>query len=336
VTFQFMQNLGVLLSARSKAKEAEELLRAALEGRRKIVGEDHPDTLASKESLGVMLAGRGKLREGEELLRAVLEARRRLLGGDHASTIQITSQLASLLEMKNERAAAESLLSEAYASIQRTKSYARPEAAWIVSQLVELLQKRGELAAAERIATETLAAQRQSELAPSVSTIRTMTSLGLILHQQGKLGEAEVELRAVLPLLRKRDGDQGSTTQMVAMVLASILVKSSRCPEAVDLLESFETPALPARASVADRVQRATFLQTLGRAQMGIGTVESFVGAEKALLEAYERSLALGAKSKFAQTSAEALVALYQAWQALAPSAEHAQALAKWQALVKR
>src|SRR5262245_42229026 len=44
-TLEALNNLGVLLQSRGKPAEAEPYFRDALEGRRRVLGDDHPDTL---------------------------------------------------------------------------------------------------------------------------------------------------------------------------------------------------------------------------------------------------------------------------------------------------
>jgi hypothetical protein len=50
-----INNLGSLLCDQGKYGEAEGLLREALDGRRRILGDKHPDTLSSIDYLKVLL-----------------------------------------------------------------------------------------------------------------------------------------------------------------------------------------------------------------------------------------------------------------------------------------
>jgi len=63
--------------------EAEAELRAVLEARCRVLGEEHPSTLTSRNNLALVLGDLGRLEEAEAEHRAVLEARCRLLGEEH-------------------------------------------------------------------------------------------------------------------------------------------------------------------------------------------------------------------------------------------------------------
>jgi len=55
LTLASVDSLGEVLQDQRQSKEAEELYRQALAGRRKMLGEDDPDTLASVNDLGRVL-----------------------------------------------------------------------------------------------------------------------------------------------------------------------------------------------------------------------------------------------------------------------------------------
>ena len=71
------------LNAQGKYAEAEPLFRQALAIRRKLLGEDHPDTAQSYNNVAGNLNAQGKYAEAEPLFRQALATRRKLLGEDH-------------------------------------------------------------------------------------------------------------------------------------------------------------------------------------------------------------------------------------------------------------
>ncbi|WP_406673533.1 tetratricopeptide repeat protein [Nonomuraea sp. N2-4H] len=75
-----VETLAFLLFGLGRLDEAETELRAVLEVRRRVFGEEHPDTLTSRGNLASVLGNLGRLEEAEAGHRAVLEARRRVLG----------------------------------------------------------------------------------------------------------------------------------------------------------------------------------------------------------------------------------------------------------------
>ncbi len=58
----------VLLLAQGEQSEAELYFREALESRRRVLGDDHPETLTSLNNMGGLLKAQGKLSEAEALL----------------------------------------------------------------------------------------------------------------------------------------------------------------------------------------------------------------------------------------------------------------------------
>ncbi|MEU0006541.1 tetratricopeptide repeat protein, partial [Streptomyces sp. NPDC006314] len=78
-------------------ERAQALYQRALEARERVLGSDHPSTLASLTNLAAVLQDQGDLERAQALYQRALEARERVLGPDHPSTSTTRHQLASLL-----------------------------------------------------------------------------------------------------------------------------------------------------------------------------------------------------------------------------------------------
>ena len=74
--------------------DADPLYREALGGRRRTLGDAHPNTLSIMSILAMLLHARGKLAEAEQLSRLCLDGRRRVLGKTHESTLNASAGLA--------------------------------------------------------------------------------------------------------------------------------------------------------------------------------------------------------------------------------------------------
>ncbi|KAF2798308.1 hypothetical protein K505DRAFT_110599, partial [Melanomma pulvis-pyrius CBS 109.77] len=72
--------LGMCLLSDGRLKEAEELQLQVVEIRKRVFGEEHPDTLIGKGNLALMYSKQGQWKEAEELGVQVLEIRKRVLG----------------------------------------------------------------------------------------------------------------------------------------------------------------------------------------------------------------------------------------------------------------
>src|SRR5205814_1095177 len=80
-----------------RMQEAELLHRDALERRRKLLGEDHPDTLQAMNNYAWCLGYLGRWQEAEPFFRDALQRRRRVLGEDHPDTINSNNNYAYVL-----------------------------------------------------------------------------------------------------------------------------------------------------------------------------------------------------------------------------------------------
>ncbi|UCC97418.1 MAG: tetratricopeptide repeat protein [Phycisphaerales bacterium] len=70
-------------------------------GRQLKLGNDHPDTLESKNDLAVLYKEQAEYQEAEDLLLEALEGRRLRLGGTHPHTLESWNNLIGLYEAWN-------------------------------------------------------------------------------------------------------------------------------------------------------------------------------------------------------------------------------------------
>ena len=83
-----------MLGQQRRYAEAEQLSREVLADRRRLLGEDHPDTLTSRATLACLAARQGRRAEAEELYRQVIADRTRVLGASHPDTAAVRSEFA--------------------------------------------------------------------------------------------------------------------------------------------------------------------------------------------------------------------------------------------------
>jgi hypothetical protein len=70
--------MGILLWSQGRLAEAEPYSRKALEGRRRVLGDEHPDTLNSIHTMGVLLRSQGRLADAQPYYREALATAERL------------------------------------------------------------------------------------------------------------------------------------------------------------------------------------------------------------------------------------------------------------------
>src|SRR6266704_145798 len=105
---------------------ARELGEDTLARRRRVLGEDHPDTLTSADNLAFSLQGvRGQA--ARELGEDTLARRRRVLGEDHPDTLTSADNLAMILGRVGEEQAARELAEDILARRRRVLGEDHPD-----------------------------------------------------------------------------------------------------------------------------------------------------------------------------------------------------------------
>jgi tetratricopeptide (TPR) repeat protein len=92
-----LYTLAVNRTAEGKYVEAELNYRELLGAERRMLGEEHPSTLATSSGLAESLLNQGKHAQAERIYRKVLGVQRRVLGMEHPGTLASASSLASVL-----------------------------------------------------------------------------------------------------------------------------------------------------------------------------------------------------------------------------------------------
>jgi Flp pilus assembly protein TadD len=81
-----MNNLAGMLWAQGDHAAARKLQEQVLEARRRVLGQEHPNTLTAMNNLAGMLWAQGDHAAARKLQEQVLEARRRVLGQEPSSS----------------------------------------------------------------------------------------------------------------------------------------------------------------------------------------------------------------------------------------------------------
>ena len=88
-------NIGLVYYYEGRSKEAEELFVQVMEIRKRVLGEEHPDTLTSMANLASTYRNQGRWKEAEELFVQVMKISKRVLGEEHPDTLTSMANLAS-------------------------------------------------------------------------------------------------------------------------------------------------------------------------------------------------------------------------------------------------
>jgi tetratricopeptide (TPR) repeat protein len=88
----------VLRTKQKQYEQAEKFFDEALKGRQRELGDDHPDTLESKNDLAVLYKEQERYNDAEKLMLEATEGRRLKLGDEHPHTLESWQNLIELYE----------------------------------------------------------------------------------------------------------------------------------------------------------------------------------------------------------------------------------------------
>jgi len=220
--------------------QAEQLHREALEGRRSLLGENHPDTLTSKSNLANVLQMQGRLAQAEQLHREALEGRQSLLGENDPDTLGSKHQLATVLQQKGCLSEAEQMCREALEGVRSLLGENHLDTLGSKNNLANVsaqLGRQGERLAnglsfdewkkhrkdAEEHLREALDGF-QDRLGPQHPTVlMSRASSAKTFAEQGRLTEAVADLRLVLEGYRDQLGEDNPRTRATVRELMLIL-----------------------------------------------------------------------------------------------------------------
>jgi hypothetical protein len=86
-----------VLGCQGKYEDVEAMDRQTLALRKKVLGPEHPDTLASMSNLALLLGRQGKYEDAEAMNRQTLALRKKVLGPEHPDTLLSVYCLANFL-----------------------------------------------------------------------------------------------------------------------------------------------------------------------------------------------------------------------------------------------
>jgi tetratricopeptide (TPR) repeat protein len=128
-----------VLKSLGRAEEAEPLHKQALAARRRLLGEDHPDTIKSLDNYAHFLASLGRADEAEPYFNQVLTRRRKVQGEDHPDTIRSRYNYASALLPLGRSTEAEALYRQALEQSRKVQGPDHPTTLRIMDTLAWLL-----------------------------------------------------------------------------------------------------------------------------------------------------------------------------------------------------
>src|SRR5262245_14514178 len=186
-------------------REAEPLLVKVVDGRRRVLGANHRDTLRSQLTLAQLYHTRGQVDKAQPLYEKTLETSRRALGAEHPRTLLCMNGLATLYMQQGEYARAEPLYLEALEGSRRVLGAGHPNTLMVHNNLIDLYLDQRQYAKAEPLALEGANVMRtlKEDSNAAAQADKKLTRVyeaqgGLNLFNRKKHAESEPVLRLLL------------------------------------------------------------------------------------------------------------------------------------------
>ena len=217
--------LGELYRREDKPRQALACFEESLSLRQRGVGEDHPDTLASKSNLAGVLRQQGRLDEAQFLEECIVEARERLLGPEHPDTLAARANLAATLALQGRSAEALVMQDKVLDAYVRLLGSEHLLTLACKAARAELLFQRGDTEQARAAQQQVLAARERLLGAEHADTLRSKLALAGTLVRLQELEQARTLYDAVLQAQQRRLGPDHPASRKVREDLADVQIQ---------------------------------------------------------------------------------------------------------------
>jgi len=212
--------------------EAQRLAERSLAERRRLYGEDHPETAESRLTLAEVRYAKGEVEAAEKDLRAVLPRLAAAYGADSIETIRARDTIAAALLDEGKVPEALAMMQDVVASRRRRFGPNHSETGrglHLLGQMQEAADRYAEATATYQAAVDTLS----RSLGPdNPQTAAARNSLAQALAYVGRRDEGERQFRQALTAQRKTLGDRHPEVGQTLIALGLLYINERRYPEA--------------------------------------------------------------------------------------------------------
>ncbi|KAK0744092.1 hypothetical protein B0T18DRAFT_196285 [Schizothecium vesticola] len=172
-------------------KEAERFSMQAKELRKRVLGEEHPDTLWSMTELASIYAYQGRWKEAESLEVQVLRTKQKVLGEEHPDTLISMANLASTYCVQGRWKQAEDLQAKELTICSRVLGRNHLSTLSSISNLASTYQNQGRWKEAEELEVQVMETRKRVLGEEHPSTLNSISCLASTYSRQGRWKEAE-------------------------------------------------------------------------------------------------------------------------------------------------
>jgi tetratricopeptide (TPR) repeat protein len=202
-------------------EEAEELFNEVMDAKKRVLSDEHPDTLTSISNLASTYWNQGRWKEAEELQVQVIEMSKRMLSDEHPHTLTNIANLAATYRDQGRWKEAEELFNEVIKTSKRVLTDKHPDMLISMANLASTYWNQGRWKEAEELQVQVVDTRKRVLSDEHPDTLTSMVSLALTYTKQGRLKKAE-ELGMQVLQIRKRvltDEHPDTLTSMANLAL---------------------------------------------------------------------------------------------------------------------
>ncbi len=234
-TLTLRQLFGLVRRQRGDYEAARAIYQDTLDRRRRVLGEDHPDTLASLGDLAVILDLLGAP-EAEATYRQARDRSIKVAGRTNPRTLLITGNLGQMLERVGKYEEAEQLLRESYEGRLRALGADNPDTIGISARLAYVMRDTGKLEESEAMMRDALERSRRVNGENHARTIFAENGLAQVLCDRQKFDEGIKLYQRALAQSRQYLGPDNPNTFSLMHAAATAMTNAGRESEAEPLM----------------------------------------------------------------------------------------------------
>ena len=228
-------NIGQVYYHEGRSKKAEELFKQVMKISKRVLGQEHPDTLTSIVNLASTYRNQGRWKEAEELFEQVIEISKRVLGEEHPSTLISIANLASIYLDQGRSREAEELNMQVMEMKKRVLGEEHPSTLASIANLASIYLKQGRWKEAEELFEQVTEISKRVLGEEHPFTLTSIANLASIYLKQGRWKEAEELFEQVIEISKRVLGEEHPSTLISIANLASIYLDQGRSREAEEL-----------------------------------------------------------------------------------------------------
>jgi len=202
------------------------------------VGNDHPDTLATRQELARVWCNQGRFAEAEQALTSILAVHEEQLGSDHPDTLATQHALALVWRNQTRLAEAEQAYTSILAVREAQLGSDHPDTLATWQALAFVWRGQGRFAEAEQALTSILAVREEQFGSDHPDTLMAQQELARVWCNQGRFAEAEQALTSVLAVREEQFGSDHPDTLIAQQELALLWRDQGLLAEAEQALTS--------------------------------------------------------------------------------------------------